>query len=191
MHTDRNIRLALGCALAVWLLALPGALAAEDAAAAAPPVAPGPAAPRPLNKGELARLESFLDQHPNIEARLRDNPSLTSNPAFQRNHPLFAQFLARHPEISAELAARPRWFVHRELMHQSAAPVTREQLADFDRFLDQHPGVERQLVQHPRLLRQPEFLGKAPELHEYLKRHPGYGGGEAKPERGMKAEHRN
>ena len=192
MHTDRKIRLAFGAAVALCsFAALPALVAEEGGAPANPPVPATAASPDPMATGELARFGAFLDQHPFIEARLRENPTLTDNPAFQRNHPLIAQYLARHPGIAAELVARPRWFVHRELGRQSAAPITRAQLAEFDRFLDQHPRLERLLVLHPRLLRQPEFLGNYPELREHLKRYPGVDReGESRPDRIMKGERR-
>jgi uncharacterized protein VirK/YbjX len=191
MNTNRNFRSALGLMAALCSLVTLPAIAPDDTVAPQP-AAPAATNPGPITDGELARFESFLDQHPNIEARLRENPDIVNNPAFQKNHPLIAQFLARHPEISAELSARPRWFIHRELVRQSATPVTRAQVAEFDRFLDQHPRLEKQLVQHPQLLRHPEFLNSNPELHEYLKRHPGIDrASESKPGRLLKREQRN
>ena len=173
MHHYRKLRFTLGALAALGVFAAQPGLAAEDQPAS-----------NPSASGELYHFESFLDEHPNIEARLREEPGIMSNPAFQRNHPQLSQFLARHPEFSAQLAARPRLFVQLELARQSATPVTRAQIAEFDRFLDQHPGMEKLLIQHPRLLRQPEFLGKFPELREYLKRHPGMEhAGESRPGR--------
>ena len=191
MNTTQSFHIALGlmAALCSWV-ALPAV--APDGTGAPQPAPPAATTPGPITDGELARFESFLDQHPNIEARLRENPEIVNNPAFQKNHPLIAQYLARHPGINAELAARPRWFIHRELAWQSATPVTRAQVAEFDRFLDQHPRLEKLLVQHPQLLRHPEFLNSNPELHEYLKRHPGIDrASESKPGRQIKREQRN
>jgi len=193
MHPVGKIRFALGVAAALCALALRPALLAEDRAdGPANPTAPAGATSPGQAPGGLLRFELFLDQHPNIEARLAENPAILNNQAFQRNHPVIAQFLARHPAIGAELAAQPRWFVHRELARVSAAPVTREQLAGFDHFLDLHPGLDRLLVQHPRLLQRAEFLHNNPELHEYLKRHPAADrAGEFRPERTTKGERRN
>lgn len=188
MSTDPNLRLALCTIAALCSCALLPAVA-QDGLPASPPAPPAGPNPGPISEGELARFEGFLDQHPGIEARLRENPDIIGSPAFQKNHPLFVQFLARHPGISAELAAKPRWFVHRELVRQSAAPVTRAQVLEFDRFLDQHPRLEKLLAQHPQLLRHPEFLNSNPELHEYLRRHPGIDRAtESKPGRLMKRE---
>jgi hypothetical protein len=189
MNTGRNFRFALAAAA---LLGCAARLApAQDAPPANPPAPPAVTNHGPARWGELAWFAVFLDRHPNIEARLRENPALVNDPAFQINHPAFAEFLARHPEISAELAARPRWFIHRELIKQAATPVTLAQVADFDRFLNQHPGIERQLAQHPQLLRNPEFLNRHPELHEYLKQHPEIDrAAESKPGRLMEREGR-
>lgn len=192
MHTVRNIPFALGAALPLCWFALLPALAGEESISADLPAPAAAMASSPTPKGELSRFEEFLDQHPTIEARLRESPSLTSNPAFQRNHPALVQFLARHPAISAELSARPHWYIHRELARQSPTPPTQEQLAELDHFLDSHPGVEKLLVQHPRLLRQSDFLRNHPELHEYLNRHPAIDRvGESKPRRLIKTERKN
>ena len=192
MHTHRKIRFALCIAAALCSVALRAAFAGEESVPANPPAPSVVPNPVPVSKGELSRFAEFLDEHPVIEARLRENPSLTHNPAFQRNHPSLVQFLVRHPAISTELSAKPHWFIHRELAHQSAIPPTRAQLAEFDHFLDSHPGLEKQLVQRPKLLRQPDFLGSYPELHEYLKRHPAIDrASESKPGRLPKPERRN
>jgi len=191
MSTDPHLRIAVRLLAGLCVFAVLPAFA-EDRVPANPAGPPAATNPGAISDGELARFEGFLDQHPAIEARLRENPDIVNNPAFQKNHPVFAQFLARHPEISAELAAKPRWFVHRELVRQSATPVTHAQMVEFDRFLDQHPRLEHLLAQHPQLLRHPEFLNNNPELHDYLKRHPGIDrASESKPGRLMKREQRN
>lgn len=191
MSTDHNLRFAFGLAAALCSFAVNPACA-QDGIPANPPAPSAAIKPGATANGELTRFEEFLDQHPNIEARLRENPDIASNPAFQKNHPQLAQFLARHPEISAELATKPRWFVHRELARASATPVTRAQVVEFDRFLDQHPRLEKLLAQHPQLLRHPEFLDSNPDLHEYLKRHPEIDRAtEARPGRLMRRDPKN
>lgn len=191
MRTDRKIRFALAAAAALCSFALLPAAAVEESGPFNPPAPAAAIAPIPTPKSDLSQFEEFLDHHPTIEARLRESPSLTSNPAFRQNHPSLVHFLAHHPGVSTELNARPHWFIHRELARQSATPPTQEQLTEFDHFLDSHPGLEKSLLQHPRLLRQPDFLGHHPELHEYLKRHPAIDRtGESKPGRLMRNERR-
>jgi hypothetical protein len=43
---------------------------------------------------------------------------------------------------------------------------------EFDAYLDQHPEVRRQLNRNPRLIDDPAYMAKHPDLHEYMVRHP-------------------
>jgi hypothetical protein len=55
---------------------------------------------------------------------------------------------------------------------QDQDDVTRRQLADFDNFLDNHPEVAQDLRKDPSLADNQEFLGRHPELQQYLQQHP-------------------
>jgi hypothetical protein len=192
MNFDQTCRRMLGVAVVIGVLVAQPALAAAGGARARARSAEGSSQPAATTAKGLAAFGEFLDQHPEIEARLREHPGLINNPAFQKNHQAVPQFLALHPDIRPNLAQQPRWFVHRELGRQSEAPMSREQLADFDRLLDQHPGLEKALVQQPRLLRQSDFIGKHAELRDYLKRHPGSDrANEPKRDRRKKADRKN
>jgi len=191
MKTGQHFRLAFSMIAAACPFTLIPTFAGENDSTNPPASSPATGS-RQFAPGELARFEEFLDQHPGIEARLRENPDIAHDPAFQKNHPLFAQYLNRHPGFAAALSARPRWFIHRELVRQSATPVSSAQVADFDRFLDQHPRLEKLLQQHPQLLRRPDFLSSYPELREYMKRHPGIEhAAESRPGALMRRERRN
>lgn len=192
MNLDRILRLALGAAVVCGALGAHPAVAAAAGARARARAAEAASQSAATSAKGLGAFGEFLDQHPEVEARLQENPGLINNPAFLKNHPAVPQFLARHPEIRTDLAERPRWFVHRELGRQSEAPMSREQLADFDRLLDQHPGLEKALVQQPRLLRQSDFVSKNAELRDYLKRHQGNDRtGEPKRDRRKKGDRKN
>ena len=43
-------------------------------------------------------LSSFMNNHPNLARKLRDNPSLMNDPEFVRNHPGLHQYLEAHPD---------------------------------------------------------------------------------------------
>ncbi|HUJ45392.1 MAG TPA: hypothetical protein VLW52_17490 [Opitutaceae bacterium] len=191
MHPSRILPLVCCAAAAlVGLTTRPGL--AQPSAPAGPPPPTAATTAVPVTRGELLGLETFLDRHPFIEARLRENPNLVNDPAFRKNHPLLADLLARNPNIIAELAARPRWFIHRELVRQCANPVTAAQVAEFDRFLDRHPRLEHELALHPQWLRNPEFLKREPELRDYLQLHPGIGrAAEFRPRALMEREQRH
>jgi len=59
-----------------------------------------------------------------------------------------------------------------------AAPVTtgygehHPYVQSFDGYLDRHPDVSRQLSHDPRLIDDPAYLAKHPELRDYLRDHP-------------------
>lgn len=162
--------LALGLALGF----APLALAQSETTEPGQPAASAKANPNASPAAEVARFGTFLDQHPAIEARLRENAELLNDPVFLKNHPQLTTYLANHPKVKDALASRPRWFLHRELTRPTPAPTPAnpKQVADFDKLLDQHPDIARQLAQHPQLLRQPQFLNSHPALREYVSKNP-------------------
>ena len=50
--------------------------------------------------------------------------------------------------------------------------LTRQQLAAFDQFLDQHPEMSQQLRSNPSLVNNEEFVENHPSLQQYLQQHP-------------------
>jgi uncharacterized protein YlxP (DUF503 family) len=50
--------------------------------------------------------------------------------------------------------------------------VTRQQLAGFDQFLDNHPELAEQLRKDPSLVKNEEFVENHPDLQRYLQDHP-------------------
>lgn len=175
MPANPKLFRALGAVVALALRAVPLASAqTETTGETAQPAAPAQANPNASPAAEMARFGTFLDQHPAIEARLRENAGLLNDPVFLKNHPQLGTFLTNHPKIKSELVARPRWFLHREITRPvlTPAPANPRQIAEFDKLLDQHPEVASQLAQHPQLLRQPQFLNSHPELRDYVKQHP-------------------
>lgn len=51
--------------------------------------------------------------------------------------------------------------------------VNRRELNNFDGYLDNHPGVHKQLNQNPSLINNPQFLAQHPHLQTFLNNHPG------------------
>ncbi len=51
--------------------------------------------------------------------------------------------------------------------------ITRGELTNFDRFLDSHPEIRRDLMKNPSLINNKEFEEKHPGLRDFLKDHPG------------------
>lgn len=51
--------------------------------------------------------------------------------------------------------------------------ITRRELGNFDRFLDEHPNVAKELNNNPSVINDQGWLSKHPQLQTFLKNHPG------------------
>jgi hypothetical protein len=127
-----------------------------------------------------------MDQHPDVAKELRKNPSQIRNEEFVENHPQLQAFLKDHPEMREEFTENPGLFMHREGQFEDSkrdrdgAPQANAgnpdlkgyQVATFDRFLDQHSDVAKELQKDPSQIRNEEFLENHPQLQTFLKDHP-------------------
>jgi hypothetical protein len=51
--------------------------------------------------------------------------------------------------------------------------VTKTELHNFDRYLDEHPGIARELRNDPNLINNPSWLAQHPDTQKFLHDHPG------------------
>ena len=51
--------------------------------------------------------------------------------------------------------------------------INRTELNNFDRYLDDHPEVSRELRNNPNLINNPNWLAQHPSTQEFLRNHPG------------------
>jgi len=51
--------------------------------------------------------------------------------------------------------------------------ITRQELQNFDNFLDTHPAIDAELTKNPRLIESPEWVSAHPELKSFMAAHPG------------------
>jgi len=56
---------------------------------------------------------------------------------------------------------------------QGDKDITRQELLNFDRFLDSHPAIENDLKQKPSLVNDATYLSAHPDLKQFLATHPG------------------
>ena len=102
-----------------------------------------------------------------------------NNKEFVENHPALQQFLAEHPGVREEYKENPNAFMHQEERFDRREDrgrdndVTRQELANMDRFMDAHPEISEQLRKDPSLVNNKEFVENHPALQQFLAEHPG------------------
>jgi hypothetical protein len=79
---------------------------------------------------------------------------------------------AQNPSTQNPAAQSPSTQDHDNVRHADDRDTTREELANFDRFLDSHRETAEQLRKNPSLADNQQFLKEHPELQAYLQDHP-------------------
>ncbi len=147
-----------------------------------------PAQNRPVQdndttRQELANFDKFLDSHREIAEQLRKDPSLVNNQEFAKNHPALQTYLQDHPAVREEIKENPNAFMRQEDRYDRREDnrdrdvtrdrdTTRQELANFDKFLDNHRETAEQLRKDPSLVNNQEFAKNHPALQTYLQDHP-------------------
>lgn len=126
---------------------------------------------------ELANFDVFLDGHPEIAKQLQSDPNLVNDPQYLDNHPELRDYLRDHPNVREDLKENPRAFMNGEKrfdreQDRRDSDIRRDEVASFDRFLDNHPRIDQELSKDPSLVDNPDYLAKHPELQQYLRDHP-------------------
>jgi hypothetical protein len=142
----------------------------------------GPAQNRPVQdndttRQELANFDKFLDSHREIAEQLRKDPSLVNNQEFAKNHPALQTYLQDHPAVREEFKEDPNAFMRQEDRFDRREDnrdrdTTRQELPNFDKFLDNHRETAEQLRKDPSLVNNQEFAKNHPALQTYLQDHP-------------------
>lgn len=132
-----------------------------------------------ITRTELGNLDRFLDSHPDIARDVRQNPRLIDDRAYVNAHPQLREFLEHHPNTREELRETPNYFMARERGFERSEgdrdrdkDITGTELRNFDEYLDHHPNQARDIRNNPRLVDDPQYLAKHPELKEWLDHHP-------------------
>ncbi len=160
----------------------------ERAQPVGPTTAPGPTriAPTPVPRSgniterDVAEMDHFLDQHPEIAEQLRRDPSLIDNRKFVSDHPALQEYMQMHPNVQREFDESPNAFMQAEDRYDRSREegghhnlgITREELASTDHFLDSHPEIAEQLRRDPSLIDNQRFVADHPALQDYLQSHP-------------------
>jgi hypothetical protein len=126
---------------------------------------------------DLAQFARFMDSHREIAEQVRKDPSLLDNRQFIQNHPELQAFLRDNPGVRDQLSQNPNAFMQQEEQFNRSQNVqdrdNRQDLAQFDRFLDTHREIAEQVRKDPSLADNREFVENHPALRDYLRNNPG------------------
>lgn len=147
-----------------------------------PPNQVGPNQPAPsqpprnddITRRDIAEMDHYLDEHPEIAEQLRKDPSLIDNRRWVSDHASLQEFLQSHPQISATFRANPNLFMRDEQRYDretSDRNISRRDIVEMDRFMDAHPEIAEQLKKDPSLIDNKQWVANHPALQEYLKTH--------------------
>jgi len=64
-------------------------------------------------KGTAVNADHYLDNHPEIQSQLQQNPELVKNTDYLNNHPGLQQYLANHPYVRSQYQNHPYKFENR------------------------------------------------------------------------------
>ena len=150
------------------------ACAQTDANPARPVPAPAPPPPSalPVVQRALREFDRFLDHHPVLEDQLRLDAGLVASSAFLEKSPELRDFLKANVNVAEGLKVYPRYFLNRALLRQASAPLTFKELAPFKDLFQREPGLERELIENPELIRDPAFLQSHAALHALFVEQP-------------------
>jgi hypothetical protein len=149
-----------------------------------------------ITRRDLAQFDQFLDGHREIADQLRKTPSLIDDPQYLQSHPELNAYLQDHPSVKQEISQQPNTFMRLEDLYardhntrdRDAAwqdrdanrgdvnrdrDADRRDVANFDRFLDDHREIAQQVRKDPSLLDNQKFVHDHPALESYLRDNPG------------------
>jgi hypothetical protein len=150
-------------------------------------------------RSELAQFSRFLDTHREAAEQLRRDPTLADNKEFLQSHPELKTYLSEHPAVDQALRENATTFMKEEegfsrnsggggYNARVPGPAVNpggpdrgqpdrdqhlRQLADFNRFLDDHREIAEQVRKDPSLADNPQFVQNHPPLGNFLRDNPG------------------
>jgi hypothetical protein len=154
-----------------------------------------------ITRRDLAQFDQFLDGHREVADQLRKTPSLIDDPQYLQSHPELNAYLQDHASVKQEISQQPNTFMRLEdlyardhnLRDRDAAwqdrdadrgdmnrdrdgdrrDVANRDVANFNRFLDDHREIAQQVRRDPSLLDNQKFVQDHPALQTYFQDNPG------------------
>ena len=141
-----------------------------------------------ITRGEVGRVDQFLDRHPEIAEQLQKDPKLIDDKKWVANHPELQQFMNDHPEVRQQFDEHPYAFMRDENRYdrwqdrhdgdrydrdRHDGDMDRGQLSSFHNFLEGHTTIAADISRNPTLATNDEYLQNHTELQAYLQANPG------------------
>jgi hypothetical protein len=145
-----------------------GRAASEAPAAFSTPILSADATVRQV----LQELDRRLEESPAIEDALRTNLDRLTEESFLANHPKVEALLAAEPAIVPALKAERHFFIHRYVARRARGPLLRPDLVALDRFLAVHADIRGALDRRPSQIVEADFLIAHPSLADFFVKHP-------------------
>lgn|SRR5581483_5783805 len=119
----------------------------------------------------------FMNEHPWIANKLRQNPSLATSRDFLNGNRPLAQFLDAHPYVQSQFRADPNGFMGRAQAYaagqtQSAFDPHAPDYESLNLFMQNHKWIANQLKEKPSRATSADFLNENRELRDFLQAHP-------------------
>jgi len=130
-----------------------------------------------ITRGEVARMDQFLDKHPEIDEQLRKDPKLIDDQKWVANHPELQQFMKSHPEVRQQFDEHPYAFMRDENRYdrwedRRDGGADQGHLSSFHNFLEGHTSIAAEISRNPTLATNDEYLQNHTELQAYLQANP-------------------
>lgn len=125
-----------------------------------------------FSRGQMEKLDGFLDDRPALTRQLQEHPSLIGNKEFLAEHPDLTEFLQAHPEFASEWRNNPQAAMSDLRMldasQSKTGGIAAGRVETFDSFLDDHPAITAELNAHPTLVNNADYVSDHPELKTFL-----------------------
>ncbi len=155
------------------------------AAARAVPAAQSDYYSEQATRQDIREFRQFLDAHPWIANKLRQNPSLANSQDFLNGNPELPRFLNTHPFVQSGFKSDAGGFM-RQVQDFAVAPPSQyggdwraphdhaisSDMRDFQQFLNDHSWLAGQLRNDPSLANDQNFLNGNSEFAQFLSDHP-------------------
>lgn len=127
---------------------------------------------------QVAKMDQFLDDHPDIKKQLDEKPGLISDNKYLQHHKDLDRLLSENRGLRTAFADNPSYFTHRENRFEGTATdrdaMRRDggrNVADMHKFLEKHKSVAKDLDRDPGRANDHRYLEHHKDLRSFFDQH--------------------